>query len=40
MGKEFYQKVFAPAMQEAFGEGKEYRDIRDAIRREWKPETK
>ncbi len=38
MGKEFYRDVFAPAIQEAFDEGKEYRAIRDAIRREWKPE--
>lgn len=37
MGKAFYAKVFSPAIQEAFDEGKEYRDIRDALRREWKP---
>lgn len=37
MGKEFYSEVFAPAIREAFDEEKEYREIRDAIRREWKP---
>lgn len=37
MGKPFYSKVFAPALKEAFEEEKEYREIRDAIRREWKP---
>jgi len=40
MGKPFYQKVFAPALKKAFDAGDEYRDIRDAIRREWKPESK
>lgn len=38
MGQEFYSSVFAPAIKEAFDEEKEYREIRDAIRREWKPE--
>ncbi len=38
MGKDFYSKVFAPAIREVFEEGKEYRDIRDTIRGEWKPE--
>lgn len=38
MGSDFYRKVFQPAIKEAFVEGKEYREIRDAIRREWKPE--
>lgn len=38
MGQEFYAKIFAPAIQEAFDEGKEYREIRDVIRREWKPD--
>lgn len=37
MGKEFYRDVFSPAIQEAFEEGKDYREIRDAIRKEWKP---
>ncbi|MBI4675471.1 MAG: hypothetical protein HY741_27820 [Chloroflexi bacterium] len=39
MGKSFYQKVFAPALKEEFDNGADYRDIRDSIRREWKPET-
>lgn len=38
MGKPFYSKVFSPAIQAAFAEGKEYVEIRDALRREWKPE--
>ena len=37
MGKEFYSKVFSPAVKEAFDEGQSYVQIRDAIRREWKP---
>lgn len=37
MGKEFYSRVFAPAIREAFDEEKDYREIRDSIRREWKP---
>lgn len=37
MGQDFYSKVFSPAIREAFNEEKEYREIRDAIRREWKP---
>ncbi len=38
MGKTFYTKVFSPAIREAFAEEKEYREIRDAIRRDWKPD--
>jgi hypothetical protein len=38
MGKTFYSRVFSPAIKEAFKGGKEYREIRDAIRRDWKPE--
>jgi hypothetical protein len=37
MGKEFYKDVFAPAIHTAFEQGKTYPEIRDAIRREWKP---
>ncbi len=37
MGKEFYANVFSPAIKQAFDEQKEYRDIRDVLRREWKP---
>ena len=37
MGDEFYQSVFAPAVAEAFHAGKDYTDIRDAIRKDWKP---
>ncbi|HZQ05760.1 MAG TPA: hypothetical protein VFD70_04220 [Anaerolineae bacterium] len=37
MGKDFYSKVFSPAIKEAFEEGKQYVEIRDSIRREWKP---
>ncbi len=38
MGKDFYSKVFSPAIQQAYAEGKPYVAIRDAIRKEWKPE--
>jgi len=37
MGRDFYRKVFAPAIKRAFEEGKSYRQIRDSIRRDWKP---
>jgi len=37
MGKDFYSQVFSPAIKEAFEEGKQYVEIRDSIRREWKP---
>jgi hypothetical protein len=40
MGKAFYDQVFAPAIHQAFVQGQAYRDIRDSIRREWKPEQK
>jgi hypothetical protein len=38
MGRGFYTKVFSPAINRAFEEGKEYREIRDTIRTNWKPE--
>jgi hypothetical protein len=38
MGMEFYTHIFSPAIRNAFEEGAEYRDIRDKIRVEWKPE--
>jgi hypothetical protein len=38
MGTEFYSKVFAPAIEEARDKGEKYEDIRDAIRKDWKPE--
>ncbi len=37
MGHTFYQRVFAPAIEEARKAGKSYESIRDAIRKEWKP---
>ena len=37
MGHDFYDKVFAPAIAEAKDDGKTYEDIRDAIRKDWKP---
>lgn len=37
MGTAFYSKVFAPAIAEARKQGKSYEEIRDAIRKEWKP---
>ncbi|WP_456455684.1 hypothetical protein [Thermovibrio sp.] len=35
IGKEFYEKVFSPAILKAYEEGKDYMDIRDSIRKEW-----
>jgi hypothetical protein len=40
MGTEFYSKVFAPAIAKAKQEGEKYEDIRDAIRKDWKPEKR
>lgn len=37
MGKEFYENVFSPTIKKAREEGKEYRQIRDSVRRDWKP---
>ena len=37
MGQDFYDQIFAPAIQQAYKAGKSYRDIRDTIRRAWKP---
>lgn len=35
MGREFYEDVFSPAIREAVEEGKDYKSIRDSIRRDW-----
>lgn len=37
MGREFYEGIFSPAVEQAFREGKDYKDIRDEIRKDWKP---
>jgi hypothetical protein len=37
MGREFYDTIFVPAIQEAVRKGDSYEAIRDVIRREWKP---
>ncbi len=37
MGRAFYGRVFAPAIEGARKSGKSYESIRDAIRRDWKP---
>ncbi len=37
MGRDIYDQVFAPTIQQAYAAGKSYRDIRDTIRQEWKP---
>ncbi len=39
MGEAFYREVFAPAIAAARRAGKSYEGIRDAIRRDWKPEA-
>jgi hypothetical protein len=38
MGRPFYQQVFEPAIREARQAGERYEDIRDSIRRNWKPD--
>jgi hypothetical protein len=37
MGSQFYNTVFAPAIEEAIAQDKSYASIRDSIRRDWKP---
>jgi hypothetical protein len=37
MGPEFYEVVFQPAIREALAAGRKYEQIRDTIRKEWKP---
>jgi hypothetical protein len=37
LGRDFYSHVFSPAIKRAYDEGKRYEDIRDSIRRDWKP---
>ncbi|HLH25088.1 MAG TPA: hypothetical protein VK066_21420 [Chloroflexota bacterium] len=37
MGKPFYERVFAPAVRQAFESGERYEQVRDAIRAAWKP---
>lgn len=38
MGEDFYEQVFALAIAEARDRGDKYEDIRDSIRKGWKPE--
>lgn len=37
MGPEFYDVVFAPTIREALDAGRKYEQIRDTIRKDWKP---
>jgi hypothetical protein len=37
MGPEFYEVVFQPAIREALAAGRKYEQIRDTIRKDWKP---
>jgi hypothetical protein len=37
MGPEFYEVVFQPAMRDALTAGRKYEQIRDTIRKGWKP---
>jgi hypothetical protein len=39
MGRGFYDQVFTPAIEEARSNGQDYKAIRDAIRKQWKPPT-
>jgi hypothetical protein len=36
MGRDFYEDVFVPAIEQAFQRGQRYEDIRDEIRADWK----
>jgi hypothetical protein len=40
MGPEFYEVVFQPAIRDALAAGHKYEQIRDTIRKEWKPVRK
>ena len=40
MGPEFYEVVFQPAIREALAAGRKYEQIRDTIRKNWKPERR
>jgi hypothetical protein len=35
MGRDFYRRVFGPALKKAWGRGLEYEGIRDSIRADW-----
>lgn len=37
MGRTFYRRVFAPAIRRARKDGKAYEEIRDTLRKGWKP---
>src|SRR5215212_9501067 len=37
MGPEFYEVVFQPAIEESLAAGGKYEQIRDTIRKDWKP---
>jgi hypothetical protein len=37
MGPEFYEVVFQPAIRDALAGGRKYEQIRDTIRKDWKP---
>jgi hypothetical protein len=37
MGPEFYEVVFEPTIREALAAGRKYEQIRDSIRKDWKP---
>jgi hypothetical protein len=37
MGPEFYEVVFQPAVRDALASGRKYEQIRDTIRKDWKP---
>jgi hypothetical protein len=37
MGARFYDQVFVPAIEQARAAGESYEDIRDELRKDWKP---
>lgn len=37
MGRQFYERVFSPAVGDALDAGRKYEQFRDNIRKDWKP---
>ncbi|WP_457567832.1 hypothetical protein [Desulfurobacterium sp.] len=35
MGRDFYENVFSKEIEKAYGEGKDYMEIRDSLRNRW-----
>jgi len=37
MGRDFYERIFAPAIRQAVGSGQRYEQFRDTVRKGWSP---